>query len=298
MAEGVCVYDEQGCIVYANPAENDMFGYERGELIGKHLSIQTAYRADENEIVISRIIEKLRREGSWKGELLNRSKEGTSFYTKARISILEGNGARYWICIREKAGESLDSDSLRETKETLQALIVASPLPIVAFTRNGAITVWNPAAERVFGWSEAEVLGKPLPFIPEEKKGEHREMRDRDLRGETFTSREIRRRRKDGTPIDISVSTAAIHDVQGNIMGIMSVYVDITEQKKLADEQRRSMETFAKDRAPAHAPGGGVRRPAGNAGVRKGVGTILELAQRFIQAEAYAVWRKMVTNGT
>ena len=145
---------------------------------------------------------------------------------------MEVNGTRYWICITEKATGQPDSGQLRETKETLQALIVASPLPIVAFTRRGDHAVESRRRTR-FRLEEAEVLGKPLPFIPEEKKDEHREMRDRDLRGETFTSREIRRRRKDGTPIDISVSTARDARRPGNITGIMSVYVDITEQKKL-----------------------------------------------------------------
>jgi PAS domain S-box-containing protein len=293
MAEGVCAYDERGYIVFTNPAEDRMFGYERGELIRKHLTTQTAYPPEENEIFFSRLIQNLETDGSWKGEFLNRHKSGASFYASARICALELNGTRHWICIKEKLPEQWNSDSLRETKETLHALIAASPLPIVAFTREGAIMSWNPAAERVFGWSEAEVLGKPLPFIPEEKKNEHREMRDRDLRGDTFTSREIRRRRKDGTPIDISVSTAAIHDANGNITGIMSVYVDITEQKKSADEQRRSMETLRMIERQlmllVEASGALLATPES----KKVLGTILELAQRFIQAEAYAVWRKL-----
>jgi HTH-type transcriptional regulator, bacterioopsin transcriptional activator and related proteins len=73
----------------------------------------------------------------------------------------------------------------------------------------------EPAAERLFGWTAGEVLGGLLPFIPEEKREEHRRMRQRDLRGESFTGLEVRRVRKDGTPIDISVSTAPLHDAAG-----------------------------------------------------------------------------------
>jgi PAS domain S-box-containing protein len=112
--------------------------------------------------------------------------------------------------------------------EQLRAVISASPLPIVALTADGSITLWNPAAERVFGWTEDEVLGKPLPFIPEEKLAEHRMMRARDLTGEGFTGQEVRRCRKDGSPIDISVSTAPVRDATGRVIGIMSVYLDIT----------------------------------------------------------------------
>jgi PAS domain S-box-containing protein len=117
----------------------------------------------------------------------------------------------------------------------LSAIIQASPLPIVALTRNGDITLWNPAAERVFGWSAAEVMGKPLPFIPAEKLEEHRRMRERDLAGQGFSGLEVRRRKKDGSPIDISVSTAPIRNVAGETAGIMSVYVDITARKAAED---------------------------------------------------------------
>ena len=170
MAEGVCVSDERGYVLYTNPAEDDMFGYKRGELLGQHLRVQNAYPPEENERIVASIIQELKKGGFWKGELLNRKKNGASFYTRARISALEITGERYWVCVQEDVTNRRDAEAvIRDAKETLQALIVASPLPIVAFTRDGAITLWNPAAERVFGWTEAEVLGKPLPFIPEEK---------------------------------------------------------------------------------------------------------------------------------
>src|SRR5690348_12686403 len=92
MAEGVCTYDDRGYIVFTNPAEDRMFGYERGELIGRHLTTQTAYPPEENEIFFSRLIQSLKTDGSWIGELLNRHNSGTSFYTSARFSAVELNG--------------------------------------------------------------------------------------------------------------------------------------------------------------------------------------------------------------
>jgi PAS domain S-box-containing protein len=210
----------------------------------------------------------------------------------ATVQETELEYLRWRVAELEERLASTESARMLDASEMLQALIVASPLPIVAFTRDGAITLWNPAAERVFGWAEAEVLGKPLPFIPEEKTSEHLAMRQRDLRGEGFTSREIQRRRKDGTPIDISVSTAPMHDAAGQITGIMSVYADITEQKKIADEQRRSMEMLRvierQLRLLVEASGALLATPHSEKVLR----IILELAQRFVDAEAYAVWRK------
>src|SRR3989304_967849 len=56
----------------------------------------------------------------------------------------------------------------------LATLIEASPLAIVAFDPEGVVTMWNPAAERIFGWSEKEAVGMGLPFVPAEKQGECR----------------------------------------------------------------------------------------------------------------------------
>ncbi len=138
----------------------------------------------------------------------------------ARIALLEAENARLRGTVFELPAS-----------ETLAAVIQASPLPIVALTREGKITLWNAAAERVFGWSAEEVLGKALPFIPKDKREEHRHMRAQDLTGQGFTGIELVRHRKDGTSIDISVSTAPIRNPDGAIIGIMSVYVDITERK-------------------------------------------------------------------
>ena len=131
-------------------------------------------------------------------------------------------------------------EQLRTAHAQLRAIVDDSPLPIVILNRSGDITLWNPAAERLFGWSEMEVLGKPLPFIPEARREEHRQMREQDLSGNTFHSRQITRERRDGTSIDLTVSTALLQDTEGQVTGILSMYSDVTEQQNLL---RRLAET-------------------------------------------------------
>ena len=116
--------------------------------------------------------------------------------------------------------------------ETFRALIQAAPLAIVAFDASGIIQLWTPAAERMFGWTAEEVIGKFHPIVPEEKKEEFRALREIAMQGKTFTGRELRRRRKDGSFIDISVSTSSLRDGDGRITGIMSIIHDITDRKK------------------------------------------------------------------
>jgi PAS domain S-box-containing protein len=120
---------------------------------------------------------------------------------------------------------------LRDAVQTQRALIDASPLPIAVIAGSGMVTVWNAAAERVFGWSAEEVIGRPLPFIPESKRAEHALMRQRDLSGTGFSEREIERVRKDGSPIVLSVSTAPVKDRNGTVAGIISIYQDISARK-------------------------------------------------------------------
>jgi PAS domain S-box-containing protein len=119
----------------------------------------------------------------------------------------------------------------------LATLIEASPLAIVAFDPEGVVTMWNPAAERIFGWSGNEALGTRLPFVPAEKQEEFLALRRRALLGEVFTEPELHRRRADGSPIVVSVSTSPLRRPDGTIYGIMSILIDVTDHKSAADEE-------------------------------------------------------------
>ncbi len=140
------------------------------------------------------------------------------------------------------------TEALRESNETLEALFRSSPLAIVTFDSRGIIRIWNPAAERMFGWSADEVIGKPHPIVPEDKQEEFRVLREVALRGEIFTNREVRRRRKDGTQIDLSISTAPLRDAGGGITSIMSIITDVTGVRSLEErfQQAQKMEAVGR----------------------------------------------------
>ncbi|HLC27054.1 MAG TPA: ATP-binding protein, partial [bacterium] len=136
------------------------------------------------------------------------------------------------------------AEALRESNEKLRALIQASPLPILALDPQGNIMMWNQAAERVFGWSEQEVLGLPNPIIPSEMDAEYQENLDSALRGEIVAVRETRRQKRDGSLIDVNISWASMHGSQGNIVSIISLLSDITERKQadqLMESQRKAL---------------------------------------------------------
>ena len=81
MTEGVSLSDENGIIVYTNPAEDRMFGYAPGELVGQSVAVQNAYPPEENERRVAAVIAELKSDGAWEGEWRNRRKDGTEFVT-------------------------------------------------------------------------------------------------------------------------------------------------------------------------------------------------------------------------
>ena len=121
----------------------------------------------------------------------------------------------------------------------LANLIEASPLAIVTFDPEGVVTMWNPAAERIFGWSENEALGAALPFVPAEMQAEFLALRRRALLGEAFTEPELHRRRADGSPIVVSASISPLRRTDGTIYGIMSILMDVTERKAAEETRER-----------------------------------------------------------
>ena len=115
MAEGISISDEQGRILYTNPAEDRMFGCERGELIGQHISLQNAGPAEE-------AVQQLQLHGFWEGERLCRRKDGTFFHTQARITIAELRDRSYRVCVQtdvtsRKVAEAAESKERSESSE-------------------------------------------------------------------------------------------------------------------------------------------------------------------------------------
>jgi len=131
-------------------------------------------------------------------------------------------------------------EALQETNETLRTLIQASPLAVIAHDPDAKVQIWNPAAERIFGWSEQEVLGTPYPLVPEDKQEEFRANLEGSLRGEALAGLETRRQNKDGTLIDVSIWTGPLVDG-----GAIVIVADITDRKRAQEVLLQQMQELA-----------------------------------------------------
>jgi diguanylate cyclase (GGDEF)-like protein/PAS domain S-box-containing protein len=134
--------------------------------------------------------------------------------------------------IERRAAEELE----RQAKETLAAVIDASPVAIVCSDPRRHIVVWSRAAEQIFGYTAAETLGRTTMLVPPEGAEGSNALFTRAFNGEDVRGEEHRRRRKNGSLVDVRVAVAPIYDRERRVCGVAWAYEDITDQKRAACE--------------------------------------------------------------
>jgi PAS domain S-box-containing protein len=122
---------------------------------------------------------------------------------------------------------------LIESNQALQTLIEAAPMAILTFNADGRVTMWNLAAEKVFGWKAEEVVGRHVPYVPDEEREQFESIVARGFKGETVSGLDVQRKKKDGTPVYVRLFTAPIRDENGGITGIINVLTDETQNRQL-----------------------------------------------------------------
>ena len=122
----------------------------------------------------------------------------------------------------------------------VQATMRSVPLPMLCVDGHGVVTLWNPAAERLFGWAAAEVIGRPVPFLHPEEAATFGQRVSRVMSGDAIVGQIVRRRCKDGRSVDLSCNVAPLAGDDGVITGCLAVYEDVTEHKALEDAVRFS----------------------------------------------------------
>jgi PAS domain S-box-containing protein len=131
----------------------------------------------------------------------------------------------------------------KETQALLAAIVSTSDDAIVSKDLNGIVRSWNAAAERMFGYTAAEMIGQPiLKIIPPERAGEEPAILEKIGRGERVDHFETVRLRKDGGRIDVSVTISPVRDSRGTIIGASKIARDVTIFKRVMRERERLYE--------------------------------------------------------
>ena len=129
---------------------------------------------------------------------------------------------------------------LAESAANLRELFDASPAAVIAVDAALEVLSWNPAAERLFGWSAAEVVGKPLPTITPDAEADLRARVEAIFAGRVAEPGEVVRYRKDGSLVELSLVNAPLRDAVGNVKGVLSLFIDLSEIKQAQRQMLRS----------------------------------------------------------
>lgn len=171
-------------------------------------------------------------------------KDGSLVWVNSTVSLVrDENGApEHAVSVVEDISERKESEA---RLRYLSALVESSDDAILGKTLGGTITSWNKGAERLYGYTAAEIIGKSVfnLFVPEHVDGTQ-ELMVRVAEGNRVEAYETVRRRKDGTRFDVSLSMSPIYDESGDIIGISSIARDITRQKQIERELRDSEQRF------------------------------------------------------
>jgi PAS domain S-box-containing protein len=252
MIEGLSVSDENGIIFCTNLAENNIFGWAQDEIISQQLIRQINCSCEESTCS-KEIMEQSQITGHWEGKFFNRRNDGTLLAKFAQITTLEYGGRKYWVRIQEDLSKRKRAEV---AQAYLAAIVESSDDAIIGETLQGIITSWNKGAERLFGYTDSEIIGLPInTLIPPDRQEEEAEILKRLGRGERINRFETVRLRKDGTTVDLSIAISSIRDSGGRIIGATEIARDIGERKRFEEALRRGEAEFRGllERLPAGA---------------------------------------------
>src|SRR5690349_11759191 len=152
-----------------------------------------------------------------------------------------GVGTRYDDSATPLAAAMSVPDEANAAKR-LAAIVESSDDAIVSKDLNGIITSWNNAAERMFGYTAEEIIGKSIrTLIPDDRQAEEDEVLARIRSGDRIDHFETIRKRKNGTLLPISLTVSPIRDETGRVVGASKIARDISDRKQLEEERARSL---------------------------------------------------------
>ncbi|MPZ76272.1 MAG: PAS domain S-box protein [Deltaproteobacteria bacterium] len=234
--------DPAGRIIFANAAARQLTGYSEEELIGHVLHEKVHHSRHDgspypvNECPLNSSLCLSDKLVGHEDEFVR--KDGTFFSVRCAASPITQDGTAIGAVVevqditREKASE--------QSLAHLAAIVTSSEDAIMSFSPDLKIVTWNRAAEKLFGWSESEAVGRTAEiFVPPDRIAESARISETLRRGEAIDQLETVRRRKDGSLFDVSLSISPIK-IDTRIVGTSVMARDITERKRI--EQQREQQ--------------------------------------------------------
>lgn len=227
----ILVVDQDHKLLAAEGDLLERLGFERGNLIGKAIKdVSPAERYEASKPLYDRMLA---------GELIRTERKGYDglYYQVDFVPLFDSENTVYAGLVI--ALDISDVKKAEERSAKLASIVESSDDAILSKSLESIITSWNKGAERMFGYTEAEMVGQSiLRLIPEDRQNEEPMIISRLKSGERVDHFETKRITSDGRLIDVSLTISPIFDSAGTVIGISKIARDISEQK--LDEQRKN----------------------------------------------------------
>jgi PAS domain S-box-containing protein len=229
--------DTRGTVLSVNRSGVEQLGYTVEELVGR--SVLDVFHEEDKEDVsryFSACLQDLERPSSWEARKIR--KDGSTLWAKENVRIVRStDGSRVILLICEDVTKRKQAEEQvllqAQLLEQVQAAVISTDL-------QGTVTHWNEYAEKLYGWSREEALGRNIVglTVGTAEAGVAEEIMDRLRAGATWEG-EFVARRKDASTFPAHVTDSLIYDTQGRAVGIVGVSTDITERKQAEKERER-----------------------------------------------------------
>jgi PAS domain S-box-containing protein len=260
MPDALVGVDVRGVIRLVNRRTELLFGYERDDLIGQPIEVlvpesrrpaHRVHRDGYNAAPATRAMGLVQK-------VSGRRRDGTRFPADITLSQLDtGDGVLSLAAVRDMTDRRKATERLDQMNR-LSAVVEFSGEAIISSTLDGIIMSWNPAAERLFGYSSEEVMGKSFSlFSLADRTGEAAEALARVRDGQIVEGLETVLVRKDGKPFPVSIIISPIYDDHGAMIGASAMPRDLTRHQQ-AVEAARSMIESSLDSLVAISPQGKI----------------------------------------
>jgi two-component system, cell cycle sensor histidine kinase and response regulator CckA len=238
-------------IVAVNRAATAVYGYTESEFLALHVpdlyppnELQRLARSEPRGADGAYTIHGCR----------HRTRGGTVLDVEINVQPMELDGrAAELVLINDVSSRHRAEADLHRGADLLRAVVDDSPVATVVMDLDMNIERWNAAAERLLGWTAADVIGTcDASMIPGARLAAYRHLRDDVLRGVPGLHAETRRLRKGGTELDVSTSMSVLRDRSGTPSGFVLVMTDVSERKRIETQFRQAQRM----EAVGHVAGG------------------------------------------